>query len=116
MPALRTEVINRTARKVQITYIDRHVAKWWNARRKAAECATFTGWYWFKGRTDEAGPFKTKSAAIRDAYYTCVLGREVPQIGPVSLRRAEADRKAKAVPPAAIAPTPDAGVPEGVSA
>lgn len=62
---------------VEVYYADRSITKVWNsssARDKKTEPLRYGGWYWMrskKGRviaTDEDGPFKSQSAAIRDAY------------------------------------------------
>lgn len=59
---------------VQIYYADRRTTKVWNGTRLRNEPLRYGGWYWMrskKGRvveTDEDGPFRTMSAAIRDAY------------------------------------------------
>lgn len=62
---------------VEVYYADRSITKVWNsdsARDRMTEPLKYGGWYWMrskKGRvvaTDEDGPFRTESAAIRDAY------------------------------------------------
>lgn len=79
MTALRNQVVAETLDQVRIVYVDRATAKWWNSRKKPSDTATFTGFYWIKDN-EEAGPFKTRSAAIRDAYYRFVLHRETPSV------------------------------------
>lgn len=66
--------------RVRLVRVDREAAKWWNMRRKSDDTPVFCGWYWVRGH-EEAGPFGTRSAAIRDAYYRFVLKREVPAVG-----------------------------------
>lgn len=59
---------------VEIFYADRHTTKVWNGLRLQGEPLRYGGWYWVrrqKGRitdTDEDGPFKSESAAVRDAF------------------------------------------------
>jgi len=59
---------------IQVYYADRHVTKVWNGLRLQGEPLRYGGWYWMKihkGRVtnvDEDGPFKSESAAIRDAF------------------------------------------------
>ena len=59
---------------VEIFFAGRHTTKVWNSLRLEGEPMRYGGWYWVrkaKGRivaTDEDGPFKSESAAIRDAY------------------------------------------------
>lgn len=63
-----------TNAKVSVYYADRQTTKLWNDLRGSGEPLRYGGWYWVrvqKGRvtqTDEDGPFKSQSAAIRDAY------------------------------------------------
>lgn len=59
---------------VEVFYADRHTTRVWNGLRMRGEPLRYGGWYWMrkqKGRiteTDEDGPFRSESAAIRDAY------------------------------------------------
>ena len=59
---------------VEIFFAGRHTTKVWNSLRLEGEPMRYGGWYWVrksKGRivaTDEDGPFKSESAAIRDAF------------------------------------------------
>jgi hypothetical protein len=48
---------------------------WWNRHRSTREPRFFCGWYWYtkKDTTTINGPFKTRSAAIRDAYVRGVM-------------------------------------------
>lgn len=80
MTALKNAVVEATSRQVQITYLDRETAKWWNARRKPDEPCVFCGWYWVRG-DEEAGPFRSRSSALRDAFFKFVLRREMPAVG-----------------------------------
>lgn len=58
---------------VSVYYADRKTTKLWNELRGKDEPLVYGGWYWLrkqKGRVtemDEDGPFKSESAAIRDA-------------------------------------------------
>lgn len=66
---------------VEIYFADRHTTKVWNGLRLQGEPLRYGGWYWMrksKGRSvqaDEDGPFRTESAAIRDAYVKLQLRR-----------------------------------------
>jgi hypothetical protein len=59
---------------VEVFFAGRHTTKVWNSLRLEGEPLRYGGWYWVrkaKGRivaTDEDGPFKSESAAIRDAF------------------------------------------------
>lgn len=68
-------VIDKVKKKgVRIYFADRRITKNWNAHKNEGEPSYFGGWYWErteKGRVvamDEEGPFRSESAAIRDAY------------------------------------------------
>lgn len=59
---------------VKVYFADRRITKIWNQERDQEDLMVYGGWYWQrhkKGRVvqvDEDGPFRTESAAIRDAY------------------------------------------------
>lgn len=59
---------------VTVYFADRLTTKVWNRTRLSGEPIQYGGWYWNrseKGRvveTDTEGPFRSESAAIRDAY------------------------------------------------
>lgn len=80
MSALRAAVIEAVSHQVRIVFVGRETAKWWNQRRKVDDTVQFCGWYWVRG-SEEAGPFRSRSACMRDAYYRFVLLREMPSVG-----------------------------------
>lgn len=80
MTALRNMVIEEVGKRVHIVRVVRENAKWWNQQRKSDDTPVFCGFYWVRGN-EEVGPFGTRSAAIRDAYYRFVLQREAPAVG-----------------------------------
>lgn len=86
MTSLTEEVVSKTTRRASFTYLDRSVAVAWNKERKFGEPVVFCGWYWRHGTT-EAGPFNTKSAAIRDAWYHLVQDVAPPRVLGPRLRR-----------------------------
>lgn len=59
---------------VEVYFADRTVTKVWNEYREDGNPVQFGGWYWYQSKngkvisTDEEGPFRSKSAAMRDAY------------------------------------------------
>ena len=63
-----------SSRRVETFYANRGTVQFWNERRMKGELRYFCGWYWYakdrKGRaeTQECGPFRTETAALRDAY------------------------------------------------
>jgi hypothetical protein len=74
MPSLPHSVTGAVdQKKVRVYFADRGMTKHWNERR-GTEPRYFGGWYWYieneqgRAETQENGPFKTKSAAQRDAY------------------------------------------------
>jgi hypothetical protein len=79
MTALKRKVVEATMDQVEVVYLSRETSKWWNARRRPDDTATFCGWYWLHKR-EEMGPFRSRSACIRAAYYRFVLEREVPSV------------------------------------
>lgn len=93
MAALKRAVVDAALGKVEIVYLDGATARWWNSRRNQRDTAVFSGWYWIRG-VDEGGPFKTYSAAARDAYYRHVMHRE-PPMAAHSIARAKAAPKGR---------------------
>lgn len=64
---------------VRVFYVSGRAAKLWAETRDKDEPRVFTGFYWAEGAR-EAGPFKTRSAAIRDAWYRVVAKRTPPNL------------------------------------
>jgi hypothetical protein len=98
MTALRNSVIEETSARVRIVRVMREQAKWWNQRKQADDTVVFCGWYWVRDN-EEAGPFGTRSACIRDAFYRFVLQRDAPAVGhalayPVEVARIKRRRRA----------------------
>jgi len=77
---------------IEVFFISRAVTKWWNARRKrgANDIALLGGWYWSLGG-EEHGPFRSQSAAWRDAYYRRVMRRTPPLVDQKEARIAETE-------------------------
>jgi hypothetical protein len=76
---LRNSLIADVQRSVRVFYLSRPIARYWNDRREAGQPGVFCGWYWCVA-SREAGPFKSRSAAHRDAWYQVVLEREAPAV------------------------------------
>lgn len=59
---------------VRVYFANRNTTRIWNSARLSEEPLRYGGWYWMReqrGRVtefDEDGPFRTESAAIRDAF------------------------------------------------
>jgi len=79
MTTLKKDVIEDTLGEVKVQYLDRTIANWWNNKKSSEDLRLFCGWYWLRG-SEERGPFRTRSAALRDAYYRFVLHEEVPLV------------------------------------
>ncbi len=79
MTALKKDVITDTLAEVRVVYLNREISRWWNARKAPEDVVTFCGWYWIRG-SQESGPFRTRSAALRDAYYAHVLHENLPRV------------------------------------
>ena len=80
MAIISDDVYERTRTKgARVFFVSRSVTKWWNARRRdpATEIALLGGWYWSLGG-EEAGPFRSPSAAWRDVYYRRVVRHQPP--------------------------------------
>jgi hypothetical protein len=60
------------ALEARVFYLSYAACRRWAENRDPGEPLVFSGWYWSTGKR-EAGPFKSASAAWRDAYYQ--LGR-----------------------------------------
>lgn len=79
-----SDAVMEKVKKAGITvyYADRKLASLWNKEdRDEGEPCFFCGWYWYREDnrqvvdTDDSGPFRSRSAAIRDAYHKLQLGR-----------------------------------------
>ena len=64
-----------TKHKVEVFEASRITTSFWNERRGPKDPRFFCGWYWYTKHNTNAinGPFKTVSAAHRDAYVRIVL-------------------------------------------
>jgi hypothetical protein len=60
------------ALEARVFYLSYAACRRWAEHRDKGEPLVFSGWYWTHGKR-EAGPFKSQSAAWRDAWYQ--LGR-----------------------------------------
>lgn len=91
MGSLSNATVADTLAEVEVVYLDRGFSTWWNANKRHKEngdTAAMCGYFWVRGN-DEAGPFRSRSAAIRDAYYRFVLQREAPMTGHQALTGVE---------------------------
>lgn len=73
---LPKSIVEATGESVRVVYVDMALAALWNAKRDVGEPRLFTGFYWLNG-SQEGGPFKSRSSAVRDAWYR-VVNQQVP--------------------------------------
>jgi hypothetical protein len=62
---------------VQVFYLPYSTCRYWAENRAPGEPLVFSGWYWAQG-SREAGPFKSRSACFRDAWYRAVTHKRPP--------------------------------------
>ena len=65
---LSREIVEDVTDAVKVFYVDFAATRYWAEKRAKGEPLVFTGWYWALGGR-EGGPFKSKSACYRDAWY-----------------------------------------------
>jgi len=72
LPDAVIAIVKKTG--VKVYFASRNTTKVWNQQRISKEPLRYGGWYWMRstrGRVtdvDEDGPFRSESAAIRDAF------------------------------------------------
>jgi hypothetical protein len=81
MPALPKNVVGAVdKRKVKVFYANRSATKFWNESRNSGDLRFFGGWYWYtetngKATETEHGPYRSESAAYRNAFLELSLSR-----------------------------------------
>lgn len=65
---------------VRVFYVSYAATRAWAVERPKGEPLVFSGWYWARGR-EECGPFKSQSAAWRDAWYRAIRKQTPPDVG-----------------------------------
>ena len=72
--------IQEIEEECRVFYLDRAVTRSWNENRRGNELRLVTGWTWVQrgGKALYRTGFKTRSAALRDAYYILIQHREPP--------------------------------------
>jgi len=78
LPNQITKDVERLAR---FHYLDKHMCQAWNLVRTPGELRLLTGWVWQSktGNRYQMG-LKTRTAAVRDAYYVLIEQRSAPGI------------------------------------
>lgn len=64
---------------VKVFYLTYAVCRYWAEHRAKDEPLVFSGWYWAQGGR-EGGPFKSKSACYRDAWFRAVRHKQPPKL------------------------------------
>jgi hypothetical protein len=84
---LPNDIIAEVEAVVRIHYIDATACKVWNEHRREGELRLLTGWCWTarNGRDHRQG-FKTRTVAMRDAWYALVQHRATPAVTRARLR------------------------------
>ena len=79
MPYFTNELTEQIQEQVRIYYADVDFVKKWNASREPGVLRLLTGFAWIErgGQRRVRCGFKTKSVALRDAYYTIIEGVEI---------------------------------------
>lgn len=77
---LPRSVINDVHETVdEVFYVNYQTTKVFNESRTPGVPLVFSGWYWAKGPR-EGGPFKSQSAAYRDAWYRLCSRTKMPLV------------------------------------
>jgi hypothetical protein len=81
---LSKSILSTTLSQIEIIYLSGERCRNWNRARRdrtnydpAVTPCMFAGFYWVNGRS-EAGPFRSYSAAVRDAWYNAISGSTPP--------------------------------------
>jgi hypothetical protein len=76
---LKRTLVEDTLREVEIVRLDWDLVQSWNRERPVETPRMFAGFYWVNGAR-QGGPFNSRSAALRDAWYACVAHEAQPAI------------------------------------
>lgn len=88
---LPNNIIAEVERVARIHYVDVAQTKQWNEHRRDGELRLLTGWSWTaRNGSDHRQGFKTRTVAMRDAWYVLVQHRAAPAIRPLRVVRAVA--------------------------
>ncbi|MDB5243778.1 MAG: hypothetical protein JWP57_4404 [Spirosoma sp.] len=79
LSALSRAKVDATLERVRVHYMPRQTAKMLNSIADSDGPRMFCGWYWFF-ENEEAGPFKSWSAAIDNAHTKIVARRNRPAV------------------------------------
>lgn len=87
---LKDSVVAEVERLALVRYVSAAECKLWNEHRRPDELRLFCGWLWAARRGGGyQGGLRTRSAALRDAWYQLVAQERAPRPGrPRLVRRA----------------------------
>ncbi len=74
---LPNAIIGDVEDQVTVFYVTYGATRYWAENRDKGDPLVFSGWYWAKGPI-EGGPFKSRSACYRDAWFRVVQRRSPP--------------------------------------
>jgi hypothetical protein len=80
-------IINEVETNVTVFYVNYATTRYWAENRAKGEPLVFSGWYWAVGPR-EGGPFKSRSACYRDAWFR-IVQRRTPPVLHAEARKAE---------------------------
>ena len=76
---LPNAIIKDVDEGVTVFYLNYATTRYWAEHRAKDEPLVFSGWYWAQG-SREGGPFKSKSACYRDAWFRAVRHKQPPKL------------------------------------
>lgn len=76
---LPDKIVAEVTDAVRAFYVDWSTCRYWNANRAKGEPIIFSGWY-YSASGREHGPFKSKSACFRDAWFRVVCKQPPPTL------------------------------------
>ena len=86
-------LIGEVEERVSVFYLSYATCRYWAEHRDKGEPLIFSGWYWAIGPR-EAGPFKSRSACYRDAWFRIVQRRTPPGLQGETAKAEKAGAKA----------------------
>lgn len=91
---LPNAIVSDVEEQVTVFYLDYKTTRYWAENRTPGEPLVFSGWYWAKGPR-EGGPFKSRSACYRDAWFRIVQRRTPPVLHQDALKAERAAQREK---------------------
>jgi hypothetical protein len=76
---LKRALVEDTLREVEVVRLDWDLVQSWNRERPEDTPRIFAGFYWVNG-AKQGGPFNSRSACLRDAWYQTVAHQAPPSL------------------------------------